>query len=159
MQNNVQPCSIRRTTGAAIAVNLVVMIDSSNLAQIHDGTLTKPYLAYEGVGSGEQITLLEIGDDPIRVVSAGAHTLGAAVYLDIATGKATATASKLRLGFAREDKSSGAGTILIAPDVQFAPVGTLALLAQTTAGTYTQAQVQAIADKLDALIALVQKSR
>ena len=157
MQTNVPTgLSLRRTSGADLTAKLgfIVMLDGSDLIQLHDGSVKTPYLLNESPASGES-AMIEALDPtvPIRVKSAGAHTIHAPVYLDVATGKATPTPSAVRLGFALETKASGEGNVLIRPYVAIQPVTTLAALAQTIGGTYSESDVQAISTKVDAIIA------
>jgi hypothetical protein len=162
MQNNVPSGSIlRRTAGADLAAKLlfVAMLNSSDAAVLHNGALAKPYLIVDAGASGAEVGLKAIDSEPVRIKCAGVIDEGAAVYLDVATGQATATASAIRLGFAEEDKASGAGDVLVRPDVQIAPVGTLAPLALTIGGSYNQTQVQNISDKVDAVIAALKLAR
>ena len=147
---------LRRTSGADLTAKLgfIVMLDGSDLIQLHDGSVKTPYLLLEPASSGEQASIEALDPTvPIRVKAAGAHTIHTPVYLDVATGKASPTASALRLGFAMETKSSGEGNVLIRPYVAIQPVTTLAALNQTTSGTYQQAEAQATAAKVDAIIA------
>ena len=135
------------------------MLNSSDEVVLHDGSLAKAYVLIDAGADETEVGIQALAGAGIRVKSAAAHTDGAPVYLDIATGKATSVQSAIRLGFAEEAKSSGEGSILIRPEVQIAPVGTLAALGQTISGTYSQSEVQAISTKVDALIALVKLAR
>lgn len=162
MQNNVPSgLRLRRTAGADLSAceNFVVMLDSSDTIQLHDGSVKTPYVLLEGPASGVEGSILALDPtEPVRIKTAGAHTIHAPVYLDIATGKASPTASAIRLGFCLETKASGEGNVLIRPHVAIQPVTTLTALGQTISGTYSQAEVQAISTKVDALIALVKKA-
>ncbi len=157
MQTNIPSgLRLRRTAGVdlSLCLGFVVMLDGSDLIQLHDGSLKTPYLLLEPAYSGEQASIEALSPTvPIRVKTAGAHTIHAPVYLDIATGKATPTPSAIRLGFALETKASGEGNVLIRPYVAVQPVTTLAALNQTTSGAYVQAEAQATATKVDAIIA------
>ncbi len=162
MQNNTAPGPIlRRTAGADLSLKekFVVMLNSDDQVVLHDGSLAKAYVLIDAGIEDAEVGIQALGNAGIRIKSALAHTNAAAVYLDTATGKATPTASAIRLGFAEETKASGEGDVLIRPDVEIAPVGTLAALALTITDPPTQAEVQAIADKVDALIALVKVAR
>lgn len=162
MQSNVPSgLRLRRTAGADLSAkeNFIVMLDSSDEIQLHDGSVKTLYVLDEAPADGEEATLIALDPtEPVRVKTAGAHTIHAPVYLDISTGKASPTASAIRLGFALETKASGEGNVLIRPAPAIQPVTTLAALAQTISGTYSQAEVQAISDKVDALIALLKKA-
>lgn len=163
MQNNATAGPIlRRTAGADLSEkeNFIVMLNSSDEVVLHDGSLANAYLLIDPAGDGEEAGIQSlVGDDAVRVKTAAAHADGAAVYLDIATGKGTATPSAIRLGFSEEIKLIGEGTVLFRPSVQIAPVGTLAALAQTISGSYSQAEVQAISTKVDAIIAALKLAR
>jgi len=157
MQSNL-PSGLRLTRAAGADLSdkqdYIVMLDGSDTIQLHDGSVRTPYLLLESPASGEDgiITALD-PTEPVRVKTAGSHTIHAPVYLDTATGKATATASAIRLGFALEAKGSGEGNVLIRPYVAIQPVTTLTALGQTISATYSQAEVQAISTKVDAVIA------
>ena len=158
MQTNI-PTGLRlnRTSGADLTLCLgyIVMLDASDLIQLHDASVKTPYLLLESPASGEDANIEALDPTiPVRVKTAGAHTIHTPVYLDVATGKASPTASAIRLGFALETKASGEGNVLIRPAVAIQPVTTLAPLAQTISSSPTQAEVQAISTKVDALIAL-----
>lgn len=162
MQNNVATGPIlRRTAGADLSLKekFVVMLNSDDQVVLHDGSLAKAYVLIDADVEDAEVGIQALGNAGIRIKTAGAHVNGAAVYLDVATGKATATGSAIRLGFAEETKAIGEGDVLTRPDVQIAPVGTLALLAQNISAAYVEAEVQAISDKVDALIALVKVAR
>lgn len=163
MQNNVTAGPIlRRTAGADLSEkeNFIVMLDSSDEVVLHDGSLANAYVLIDAAGDGEEVGILSlVGLDAVRVKSAAAHDAAAPVYLDIATGKGSAAQSKIRLGFAEESKLVGEGNILIRPAVEIAPVGTLAALAQTISGTYSQSEVQAISTKVDDIIAALKLAR
>lgn len=139
MQTNVPTgLRLRRTSGADLTLCLgyIVMLDASDLIQLHTGAVKTPYLLLESPASGDE-AMIEALDPtvPARVKTAGAHTIHAPVYLDIATGKATPTASAIRLGFALETKASGEGNVLIRPAVAIQPITTLAALTGTLTGT------------------------
>lgn len=163
MQTNVPTGSILRRTAAAdlsAKKDCVVMLNSSDAIVSHDGSVKTPYILLENTDDtkegGIQAIIPEV---PVRVKSASAHTRHAPVYLDVATCKATPTASAIRLGFALEAKAdTSEGTVAIMPNVAIQPVTTLEPLAQTTSVTYVQAEVQAIATKVDALINLLKKA-
>lgn len=121
MQNNVPTgLTLRRTAGADLSAkqDFIVMLDSSDEIQLHDGSFKTPYLLLEDAADGKEaaIQALDPGT-PCRVKSAGAHTIHAPVFLDAATGKATATVGGVLLGFCLETKSSGEGNVLIRPCV------------------------------------------
>lgn len=162
MQNNVPTgLRLRRTAGADLSAkqNFIVMLDGDDAIQLHDGSVKTPYLLLENAGDGAEAALEALDPGvPARVKSAAAHTIHAPVYLDAATGKATPTAGAVRLGFALEAKGAGEGDVLIRPAVAIQPVTTLAALGQTISGAYSQAEVQAISAKVDALIALLKKA-
>lgn len=139
MQSNVPSgLRLRRTAGADLSAkqDFIVMLDSSDEIQLHDGSVKTPYLLTEAPADGEEASIEAIDPTvPCRVKTAGAHTLHEPVYLDIATGKATPTASAIRLGFCLETKASGEGNVLIRPAVAIQPVTTLAALAGSLTGT------------------------
>ena len=157
MQTNSTPgLRLNRTAGADLtgSESCIVMLDSSGLIQLHTGILATPYVLIDSPASGMDGIIDALDPTlPVRVKSAGAHTNGAPVYLDPETSQASPTPSSLRLGFALESKASGAGNVLIRPAPAFQPITTLAPLGQTISGSYTQAEVQAISTKVDALIA------
>jgi hypothetical protein len=164
MQTNVPTgTTLRRTAGADLSAkkDFIVMLDGSDEIQLHDGSLKTPYILLENTDDTKEGSVQALNpNEPVRVKSASAHVKHAPVYLDVATGKATPTASAIRLGFALEAKAdTSEGSVAIRPDPAIAPVGTLALLAQDISATYVEAEVQAISTKVDALIALVQKAR
>lgn len=163
MQTNVPTgTTLRRTAGADLSAkkDFIVMLDSSDEIQLHDGSVKTPYLLLDNTDDTKEGSIQAlVPNEPVRVKSASAHTKHAAVYLDVATGKATPTASSIRLGFALETKAdTSEGSVAIRPEVAIQPVTTLAALAQTTSGSYVQAEVQAIATKVDAIIALLKKA-
>lgn len=139
MQNNVPSgLRLRRTAGADLSAkeNFIVMLDGSDEIQLHDGSVKTPYLLTENTDDAAEGTIEALDPTvPVRVKTAGAHVIHAPVYLDISTGKATPTASAIRLGFALETKDSGEGDVLIRPAVAIQPVTTLAAIAGTLTGT------------------------
>lgn len=162
MQSNLTPgLRLNRLAGADLSAKegFVVMLDSSDAIQIHTGAVRTPYVLIDAPESGE-CGIIDALDptEPKRVKSADAHVIHTPVYLDVATGKATATASAIRLGFALETKGSGEGNVLIRPYVAIQPITTLTALGQTISGSYSQSEVQAISTKVDAVIAALKKA-
>lgn len=139
MQSNVPSgLRLRRTAGADLSAkeNFVVMLDSDDLIQLHDGSVKTPYVLDEAPAEGEEATLIALDEtEPVRIKTAGAHTIHEPVYLDVATGKGSPTASAIRLGFALETKASGEGNVLIRPAPAIQPVTTLAALGGALTGT------------------------
>lgn len=119
MQNNVPTgLRLRRTAGADLSSSqdFIVMLNGSDAIVLHDGSFKTPYLLHEAPASGEEATIEALDPTvPVRIKTAGAHTIHAPVFLDAATGKASATVSGVLLGFCLETKSSGEGNVLIRP--------------------------------------------